>query len=117
MKSFWKTIVLSVLIVNGLAGGAIYVYRRSLERRVQDSEWTIKQIVERGRGELPPGFFAEALGLSQDRPTPWDLFQEKEAVERLEKFAFLDNVRVRKVEPNCLVVDYTLRTPLAMVGG
>lgn len=113
MKSFWKTLLLSVVIVNLFAAGGIYIYRVSLKKRL--GEWTIKQVLERGRGELPPGFLAEALELSQDKPLPWDLFNTKQAERKLEKYPFFKRVNVRKIEPNAALVDYVLRTPLAKV--
>lgn len=113
MKSFWKTLLFSVLIVNLVAGGGLIVYRLSLKKRL--SEWTVKQVLERGRGELPSGFLAEALDLSQDKPLPWDLFDTGEAEKKLAHYPFFKRVKVRKIEPNAILVDYTLRTPVARV--
>ncbi len=113
MKPFWKKLFLSILIVNGLAGAGLYIYHVSLKKRL--SEWTVRQILERGKGELPPGFLAEALELSQDQPVPWDSFNTKEAEKKLEGYPFFKKVKVRKIEPNAVLVDYVLRIPIAKV--
>lgn len=113
MRSFWKKLLLSILIVNSLAGSGLYIYYISLKRRL--SEWNIRQILERGKGELPPGFLAEALGLSQDEPVPWDRFDTNKAEKKLESFSFFKKVRVRKIEPDAVLIDYVLRIPVAKV--
>lgn len=108
-----RFILLSILIVNLLAGTGLYIYRHSLEKRLRVR--TVKQVLKRGQGELPPGFLAEALDLSQDKPTPWDRFSAKEAEKKLMSYPFFRKVKVRKIEPNAVFVDYVLRTPVARV--
>lgn len=113
MSRFVKNLLLCIVAINLIAGLALVVYRQSLKKRL--AEWTVKQVLERGRGELPHGFLAEALDLSQDRPTAWDAFSTREAEKKLMRYPFFEKVSVRKIEPNAVLVDYVLRTPVAKV--
>ena len=62
---------------------------------------------------LPTGFLAEALDLSTDCPIPLCQFDLEMAQERLLSTHIIENIRLKKMKPNLLFVDYTLREPWA----
>ncbi len=64
---------------------------------------------------LPGHFLAAWMGLSQ-RPIPFVRFDALAAEKQLAERPMIKHVHVRKVRPDAVCVDYTLRHPIAMLG-
>ncbi len=107
-----KAIILSALIVNGVVGTGLFVWRQKVAQRTNDPAWQISHIVQQGNQPLPSGFLSHALRL----PMAFDSLHVKRAEEQLKSWPIFDSVRVRKKAPGAVIVDYTLRKPIAAVG-
>jgi len=74
-------------------------------------------IIQAPHGEsLPTQCLAELIGLSVDQPLSFSHFPMKAAKERLEQTACIAKASLKKIRPNILYVEYTLREPIARLG-
>lgn len=108
-------IFLSTLIISGSAT-LLWLYTE--HARVvgsKDDRHNIVGLVQTGpqRNQLPTDYLIEVLALSVDEPTNLYLLNIAEAEKRLLATPFIKTAKVKKVQPNALSVDYTIRTPIA----
>ena len=73
-------------------------------------------IQEAQKEKVPTQLFAELLELSVDQPVSFAHFPLKEAKKRLEETSFIRTVSIKKIRPNALFIEYSLREPLALLG-
>lgn len=64
---------------------------------------------------LPAGYLSEALDLSVDSPARFSQFDVHEGSSRLLASHVVADVKMKKIRPNLLSVDYVLRTPWAFL--
>lgn len=108
----WKKVVLIVCVsstcVSGVWSG-LYTYNAY---RNSHATSVIEAVVHTGR-QLPTTYLAEVLELSRDHPTQLHTFDLKAAKQRLLATHVLEDVALKKIKPDKLFIDYTLRTPIA----
>ena len=110
---------LALIIAIGLATATSYLFikhqREGTERRLRDPKRQIRHIVTTGpeKSPLKATYLAELMGLSQDRPTPFDLFIPADAEKTLLASPLIKSAEVRKKAPDSVVVDYAIRHPIA----
>lgn len=130
-KYSWKKatliVTLSCTLVMGLVLCGYFIRSQVRELQVKMVADALQAIVQTGSqsggaphknlgmkfSSLPTGFLAEALDLSTDCPILLCKFDLEMAQERLLSTHIIENVRLKKMKPNLLFVDYTLREPWA----
>lgn len=117
-RKAWLIILLSILLVSGLASASMAYYRYIQNKRLSDPKFRIVAIAQMsGDGEvLKTGYLAELLGLSVDRPVSLLSFPAKKAETLLRQNPLMTNVHISKIKPGTLLVEYQLRKPIAFLG-
>ena len=59
---------------------------------------------------------AELLDISVDNPTNIYLFDEKKGEAKLLASPLIKNAKIKKIKPNTLYIDYSVRPPIALLG-
>ncbi|MBS0626686.1 MAG: hypothetical protein JSS09_00565, partial [Verrucomicrobia bacterium] len=74
---------------------------------------TLSYIIQTGpqKEALLSDYLAELIGLSVDKPTFFSSFNVEEAKNRLLTSSIINEVQVKKIKPNMLYIDYTIRKP------
>ncbi len=108
-----KAIVLSIVLVSGIPWGSYLgynMYKRHLEN---DNKYILKAIVTKPEGYniLPSAFFSEKLGLAIDKPINLYSFPLKQGEERLMAFHVFKKVKISRIPPSSLLIEYELRNP------
>ncbi|MCE5316989.1 MAG: hypothetical protein LLG04_06450 [Parachlamydia sp.] len=117
-RKAWLIILLSILLVSGLASASMAYYHYIQKKRLSDPKFRIVAIAQMsGDGEvLKTGYLAELLGLSVDRPVSLLSFPAKKAETILRQNPLITNVHISKIKPGTLLVEYQLRKPIAFLG-
>ncbi len=118
----WKKaaliLVLATFLSSGAAWGVFFGWRYFKKRQIEHSTEVIQAIIQTSsqKGEehtaLPSGWFAEVLDLSIDSPSKLGPFDLLEAKKRLLASHILKEVKLKKVKPDALLIQYKARTPL-----
>lgn len=111
-------IVLSVLLISGTSCLAWIYYSHSREKQRQDPAYQIVAVVQTSPDSegLKTGYLTELLELSVDRPANLYAFNTREAEQKLLSIPIIKDVKIRKIRPGTIHVDYSLRKPIAYVG-
>ena len=110
-----STFIFSFLAYHGLQ---IYFGKQSTGKKLREDS-SISYIVQTGfqKEALHSDYLAELLGLSVDQPTPFASFDVQGAQEKLRKNApVIQEANIKKIAPNMVYIDYTVRRPVALVG-
>lgn len=119
MKS--KPLLLRILFVavalNGLALGAVVLFRTVKGSKGKEADVPIKAIVQTGptKEALKTAYFAELLDLSVDRPTLSSAFDVKEGEAKLLSSPVIKEAKIQKTQPGVLYIDYVVRKPVALL--
>ena len=113
---FW--IIFSTLIISGFNYFVITKIKKYRQTRYVLEKYNIKTIYQDKKDvnldlNLDVNYLAEMLDLSFDKPTNIFLFDEKEAAKKLLKSPLIIDATLKKMKPDCIFVDYTLRKPKA----
>jgi hypothetical protein len=111
-------LIASILVIGG-TGYTFYKYQRtSVIARLTDENHQIKRIVQSGpeKEALKTPYLAELMGLSADRPTPYDLFNTKDAEKKLQTAPVIKWAKVHKKKPDAVYVEYEARHPIVTIG-
>ena len=109
------------IIVMGLSPvlffGGKKAYHDAQEARKKDDRYLITSITQTGLDQkaLKTDYLAYLLDLSKDKPTNLYAFDLKEGNKKLLACPVIKEAFLKRVPPDTLYVDYTLRQPLAMV--
>ena len=107
-----------ILFVVGVTFMAFLYYQYVRERQKRDPQYTIRFIEQ--KKATKDGFttydLAELFSLSCDVPTNLYLFDLKEAQKKLENHPIVKKGVVTLKPPDALSVEYTLKSPIALVG-
>jgi cell division septal protein FtsQ len=110
-------IFLSTCLISGTATLAwlYYVYLGKL--RIHDDQYLIKAIVQTGpqREALRTAYLEELLNLSADQPTNLYALDPKVAVQCLLASPVIKQARANRLPPDTLLIDYTVRQPVAIL--
>lgn len=87
--------------------------RYGFSRKKQDGA-KVEYVIQTGlhKEALDSEYLMEVLGLSTDKPTLFTLFNAEEARKRLLSSPIIEQAYVKKIKPNMVYIDYTLRKPL-----
>ncbi|MCB1136783.1 MAG: hypothetical protein KDK78_10980 [Chlamydiia bacterium] len=111
-------IFLSTLLVTGSCTLAWLYYETLVQRRGEDPRYNVRAIAQRGpsAGRLDSNYLAELLGLSSDQPANLYRLSTRELRRRLLASPLFLDAEVDAINPDVLVVDYTLRSPSFRLG-
>lgn len=112
---FW--IVLSTLCISPLSYHGVHYFLNTKQREKEETISMISYIVQTGpqREALHSDYLAELMSLSSDQPTPFSQFNSKRAEESLKSIPVIQEAHVKKIKPNIVYVDYTVRQPIAWI--
>lgn len=110
-------IALWTLLISGTATASWLGWRYLSSRPFGDARHCITAIGQRCRaGEpIPTLFFAEILGLAVDLPVNLYHFDLERATASLLSYPAIKEAVVHRMPPNMLWVDYSVRTPVALL--
>jgi hypothetical protein len=110
-----RFIFLSILLCTGVPALIWISYQNHLKGLGNDSTYNIRAIVQTGpeKEALSSVFFAEYLNLSIDKPSNLVNFNLKEAERKLRSLPFMRTVNLKKIHPETLYIDYTVKKNLA----
>lgn len=111
-------ILLSTVLISGPFGMSILYYMHLKDLRTRDPQYNISAIVQTGaqRETLKTVFLAELLDLSVDQPTNLYRFHIPDAQQKLLKCSLIEKVELKKIKPSAILVDATIRQPIAFLG-
>ena len=107
----------SILLTLGLSFGGYWLYRDWKVKRMTSEEYRIVSIVQTGveKEVLKTAYLAEVLGLSVDAPSQLYAFDLKKATAKLLSSPLISSVKMKRIPPGTLYIDYTVRKPLALL--
>lgn len=107
-------IFFSTLLVSGSVTAILYSRQQTLLGRLKDPDYAISEVAETGpdAGSVPPDYLFQLLGLDFDEPINIYQFSLKQAERRLLDSALFATVKVSRIPPGRIVVDYRLRQPV-----
>lgn len=107
-------ILVSTFLISGSSWGSYLVYKSFYDLRAQDPRYYLEAIVQTGpeRQALKTTYLAELLSLSIDLPTNLYQLDLKEAKISLLQSPLIKSANLKRVPPNTLYIDYTIRHPL-----
>ncbi len=87
-------------------------------KRVHDPRYKVVAIAQRSADVeiLPTAYLAELMELSTDRPSNLYKIKTKDLELKLGRSALIKHAEVTKINPGTVLVDYTLRKPIAFLG-
>jgi len=111
-------IVLSTVLISGSVGMSLFYYLHLRDQRTRDPQYEISAILQAGgpKETLKAVFLAELLDLSVDQPTNLYRFNTQEAQQNLLKCPLIAKAELKKIKPSTILVNYTLRQPIAFLG-
>ncbi len=85
-----------------------------VKKKKESKKQIISYIIQTGpqKEVLISDYLTQLLGLSLDKPTLFSFFNPEEAKVVLMKSPLLSEVIVKKIKPNMVYIDYTVRKPL-----
>jgi hypothetical protein len=109
---FW--IVASTFIISGVSHKLLHMYFGEKRIKEQPTLHPLSYIVQTGlqKEALHSDYLSELLGLSKDVPTLFTQFDEGTAEKKLLTSPLFSGVKVKKIPPNMVYVDYTVRKPI-----
>jgi len=109
---FW--IVASTFLISGVSHKLLHRYFGEKSIKEEAILHPLSYIVQTGlqKEALHSDYLAELLGLSQDAPTLFTEFDEGAAEQKLLTSPLFSQVKVKKIPPNMVYVDYTVRKPI-----
>lgn len=110
-------IFLSLILISGSFSVGILYYRSHQKARFHDQSYNITALVQSCKGAEPlkTACVAEILQLSADVPVNLYAFDVVKAQSKILGFSIIKKAVVKKIPPNMLYVEYSLRVPIAYV--
>ncbi len=115
--NFLLVVVATLLLISG-AGFKGYHFFVMHHNKIRNSkEFLISGIFQTGpkKEAISTSKLAELIGLSSDQPVHIYDFDEREAEKKLLTFPVFKEVRIQKKKPASILIDYSIREPLAKV--
>ena len=108
-------ILLSVCVVSGSSFVGLMYYQHIVEKQRSDSAYQIVAVVQTSPDNegLKTSYLTELLDLSIDRPKNLYEFDVEDAAKKLLRLSVVKDVKIRKIRPGTIHVDYSLRKPIA----
>ena len=100
-----------------LGFGAFSLYRNWKTKRLTSPDYRIVSIVQTGmeKGALQTGYLAELLHLSIDEPSQLYSLDLRKAEALLLASPLISEVKLKRIPPGTLYIDYTVRKPVALL--
>ena len=116
-RSNWILFFLITFFTSGIIVMSFAFYRINLVKKQKDARFNLTKIVQTTlkNDYLPNRVFCELLNLSQDRPINFYRFSCRKAKKRLEQFFLVKTADVKKMYPDTVFIDYTIRNPIAFI--
>lgn len=118
LKKALGWIFLNVFLVSGTAwiGFGVYVYL--WKARSFDSRYHIAAIIQTGpeKEALKTSYLLELLGISKHSPQNLYRFDLKSGAEKLALSPLIEEASLKRIPPNTLYIDYSVRKPIAFLG-
>lgn len=110
-------IVSSVLVCSSVSYHLLQNHVVKKQKKAPDLPQALTYVVQTGlqKEALHSDYLAELLDLAADRPILFDDFEEEPAAAKLLQSPLFEEAQVRKIPPNMVYIDYTVRKPLAWV--
>lgn len=110
-------IFISTLLISGTTGLGIWIYKWHAKQLAGDDKYIITAIHQQTTAAYPlqSGYLAEFLELSIDSPTYLTTYNLKHAHDRLLQCSHIESALLKKVPPDTICVDYTLREPIGIL--
>lgn len=95
-----------------------YFWKQFKLKKIHDPQYTISALIQTGpeKEALQTGYLAELLDLSVDQPTNLYTFDPKLGEKKLLSSPLIAEAHIKKIAPNVIYVDYTIRKPIARIG-
>ncbi|HSX13755.1 MAG TPA: hypothetical protein VLE96_04970 [Chlamydiales bacterium] len=92
--------------------------KQSKTKKIHDPKYDITAIIQTGpeKEALQTAFLEELLELSCDRPTNLYAFDLKVAEKKILSSPLISEAHIKKIPPNIVYIDYTVRKPIARLG-
>ena len=109
--------MLSILLISGTSSIALFVYQHLRQKQRHDAAFTIVAVVQTSPESegLKTVYLTELLDLSIDHPKNLYEFSITEAEQKILRSPLIKEVKVRKIRPGTIHVDYLLRKPIAFL--
>lgn len=118
MKRPYWFILFATLIVSGTAWGAFGIYNYYYNLKIRDPKFRLQAIVQKSQNlaQLKTSFLVEALGVSVDEPVSLYSLNLKTLENTLLAYSPIRAVKLEKIPPSTLFIQYELRQPVAILG-
>lgn len=117
-KKIFGLFFLTFILGLGIYFGTTALWKYVKEFQIQKKQHDIQILVQTGPiyEALNSLFLEEILDLSSDRPSNLFTFDLKEAKQKLLDSHIIQQVELKKIKPNIVMVDYALRKPVGFLG-
>ncbi|MBA3238809.1 MAG: hypothetical protein H0T62_10760 [Parachlamydiaceae bacterium] len=117
LKNALILIVFSILLISGSVAAGLFYWNLHKQRRFSDPRYHLVAIIQScsDKEPLQTNYLAELLELSTNQPTNLYRFNVEEAEQKLLMCPLIKSVKIKKIKPGMLYIDYSLRTPIAYV--
>ncbi len=111
-------ILISIVFICGMSAAGLIHLKQIKKKQSLDPQFNIVAIAQKctERESLKTVYLAELMGLSVDRKENIYEFNLKKAESRLLASSLIQSVRLQKIKPGIIYVDYDMRTPVAFLG-
>lgn len=118
LKSAFGWIFLNVFLISGLAWFGFGVYNYLWKARSYDSRYNIASIIQTGpeKEALKTSYLLELLGLSKQSTQNLYRIDLKSGANKLKASPLIEEASLKRIPPNTLYIDYTVRKPIAFLG-
>ncbi|MDB2614062.1 hypothetical protein N9Y92_02765 [Chlamydiales bacterium] len=113
LKISFSIIIASILMIS-LPMGLLLFWKTKEEERL-DRPLTQLALTTAGKDSLSFSFIAEALNLSKNQKYSLSHFPLNLAEETLKAYPFIQKIKLSRLPPNTLLIDYLLRRPIAFI--
>lgn len=109
-----KKILLSIAIISGIPWAIYFGYLYYQNKLENDSSYIIRACVAKTEGpyRVPCALLSEYMGLSIDKPMNLYRYPIKAAEARLAQTHVFKSVKVKRLPPSSLLIEYELRKPV-----
>lgn len=100
-----------------LSFGGFWLYKDWKVKRMTDERYRIISIIQTGveKEALKTAYLAELLGLSADAPSQLYALDLKKACAKILASPLISDVKMKRIPPSSLYIDYTIRKPMALL--
>ena len=115
-RNFFLLVICSFFLLLCIGGGSLLVYN-FYENKKKDSKYCIRSLIQTGpeKEALPTRYLCELLDLSINEAQNLYAYDSKKAEEKLLLSPVIKTAKLKKIYPDTLHIDYTVRYPIAEI--